>query len=70
MKIPKFEELVILVANLTIDIKNQEEIIASLRDENSSLEQRLEEITGKYAELLAENSEEDNDGRGIAESKD
>lgn len=70
MKIPKFEELVILVANLTIDIKNQEEIIASLRDENSSLEQRLEESTGKYAELLAENSEEDNDGRGIAESKD
>ncbi len=70
MKIPKFEELVILVANLTIDIKNQEEIIASLRDENSRLEQRLEEITGKYAELLAENSEEDNDGRGIAESKD
>lgn len=70
MKIPKFEELVILVANLTIDIKNQEEIIASLRDENSSLEQRLKEITGKYAELLAENSEGDNDGRGIAESKD
>jgi SMC interacting uncharacterized protein involved in chromosome segregation len=70
LKIPKFEELVILVANLTIDIKNQEEIIASLRDENSSLEQRLEESTGKYAELLAENSEEDNDGRGIAESKD
>jgi SMC interacting uncharacterized protein involved in chromosome segregation len=70
LKIPKFEELVILVANLTIDIKNQEEIIASLRDENSRLEQRLEEITGKYAELLAENSEEDNDGRGIAESKD
>jgi len=70
LKIPKFEELVILVANLTIDIKNQEEIIASLRDENSSLEQRLEESTGKYAELLAENSEEDNDGRGIAESED
>lgn len=70
MKIPKFEELVILVANLTIDIKNQEEIIASLRDENSSLEQRLEESTGKYAELLAENSEEDNDGRGNAQSED
>lgn len=69
MKIPSFEEVMVLNVKLMIDIKNQEEMIQNLQEENFSMQNRLEEITEKYGKLL-ESKKEEEDGRGNAQSED
>lgn len=69
MKIPSFEEVMVLNVKLMIDIKNQEEMIQNLQEENFSMQNRLDEITEKYGKLL-ESKKEEEDGRGNAESED
>lgn len=68
MKIPSFEEVMVLNVKLMIDIKNQEEMIQNLQEENFSLQKRLEEIIDKYDKLLK--TEEVSDGRGNSQSED
>jgi hypothetical protein len=69
LKIPSFEEVLVLNVKLMIDIKNQEEMIQNLQEENFSMQNRLDEITEKYGKLL-ESKKEEEDGRGNAESED
>ena len=68
MKIPSFEEVMVLNVKLMIDIKNQEEMIQNLQEDNFSIQNRLEEITEKYGKLL-ESKKEEEDGRRNAKSE-